>query len=303
MTEEPDLSPSVGVPAAAMAAPSIPDPAAQMPCPNCGSAGWMASSPAVNAAPFVYSYGHVEPRIPSVGVEKELVQFATRITRSGKDDLAFLRAILADRESRYLARQLCWVFVGYDGDLFVVLPRDLDELDSLVEAFASSREGSISVAVGPAARTTGWTSDAGEPFLPRYAFDQLITFDIDEFVGRVPRAKDVPEESFADTVRTLFTRIVRRADNAGMSDEHRALNYVALRYPALYEAVARAAARSMMLAGPIETLADVTPDGRRVVTVRLPFRGTATDIVERHACRVDVTEEFPFLVSTLKQMY
>jgi hypothetical protein len=237
-----------------------------------------------------------------VGVEKELVQFGTRVERSGVDDLAFLHAILAESESRYLARQLCWVFVGYDRDLFVVLPRDSGELDSLIEAFTSSREGSIAVAVGPAARPTGWTSDVGESDLPRYALDQLITFDINEFAGKVPGADDLPKESFADTVRTIFTRITRRAGNTGMSDEHRALNYVALRYPALYERAARAAARSMVLDG-IETSAEVARGGRRVATVRLAFRDTATDIVERHACRVDVTEEFPFLASGLQQVY
>jgi hypothetical protein len=66
------------------------------------------------------------------------------------------------------------VFVGYDRDLFVVLPRDADELDTLIEAFTLSREGSIAVAVGRAARTTGWASDAGEPRLPRYALDQQL---------------------------------------------------------------------------------------------------------------------------------
>jgi len=287
MTAEPNRAASEGVPAVAVPAPSIPDLAAQMPCPNCGSPGWIASSPGVGAAPFIYSYGRIEPRIPSVGVEKELVQFGTRLERSGVDDLAFLHAILAESEAGYLARQLCWVFVGYDRDLFVVLPRDPDELDSVIEAFTSSREGSIAVAIGPAARPTGWASDAGERDLPRYALDQLITFDINEF---------------ADTVRTVFTRIARRTGNTGMSDEHRALNYVALRYTALYETVARAAARSMMLDG-IETSAEAARGGRRVGTVRLAFRETATDIVEQHACRVDVTEEFPFLVSALQQVY
>lgn len=184
----------------------------------------------------------------------------------------------------------------------MAVPRDGDELDSLIEAFTSTREGSIAVTIGRAARTTGWSSEAGEPGLPRYALDQLISFGIDEFASRVPRAKDMAEESFADTVRTIFTRIVRRADNTGMSDEHRALNYAALRYPALYEVAARAAARSMMLSG-IETGADATTDGRRVVTVRLAFRGTTTEVAERYACRVDATEEFPFVVSSLQQVY
>ena len=36
-------------------------------------------------------------------------------------------------------------------------------------------------------------------------------------------------------------------DNAGHTDEHRALNYLAVRYPALYAAVAEAQARNLSL--------------------------------------------------------
>lgn len=98
-----DAFPGESVAAPAMTAPAIRD--VQVPCPSCGSAGgWIGASPAMGAAPFVYSYGRVEPRIPSVGVEKELVQFATRVKRTSLDDLAFLRAVLADKGSRYLAR-------------------------------------------------------------------------------------------------------------------------------------------------------------------------------------------------------
>ena len=47
----------------------------------------------------------------------------------------------------------------------------------------------------------------------------------------------------------VFDRIMQMTDNAGATDEHRALNYLTVRYPALYAAVADAHARNLSLRG------------------------------------------------------
>jgi len=55
------------------------------------------------AAPgFVYVLGTVEPRFPSLGVEKEFAQATGRAATNGLTDRAALKVVLSDRQNRYL---------------------------------------------------------------------------------------------------------------------------------------------------------------------------------------------------------
>ncbi|WP_396913543.1 hypothetical protein [Mycolicibacterium sp.] len=65
-------------------------------------------------------------------------------------------------------------------------------------------------------------------------------------------------------------------DNAGATDEHRALNYIAVRYPGIYAAVADAFARNRSLSS-----IDVRPSRlstvRRIVDIIFSFTDRQTD--------------------------
>jgi len=95
---------------------------------------------------------------------------------------------------------------------------------------------------------------------------------------------------------------MQMADNAGATDEHRALNYLAVRYQAIYASVADAFARNASLTG-----VDVQPSAlsatRNVVDVIFTFTNRNTDVDEKYFARVDVTDEFPFLVTKLSPYY
>lgn len=247
----------------------------------------------------VYAIGLIEPRFPSIGVEKEFAQLVGRASPKKLDDRELLRVILAERANRYLARRLCWVFVANEIDAFVLEFRDSHDFDELVELFTSSDGSQHVVAIGAAGPPGRW---ACEPRLPRCVADQLMAFDLGEFVSAVPAPDDIDDEVFRGAVRTVFERIARRAENRGLSDEHRALNFAALRYPAIYEAAARAASRSMSLQG-IGGRTQGSGDGRRIVRLRLSFGNRADGLVEQYGCQIDTTEVFPFLVSPLQQVF
>ena len=91
---------------------------------------------------------------------------------------------------------------------------------------------------------------------------------------------------------------MQMTDNAGATDEHRALNYLTVRYPAIYAAVAQAQGRNCSL-----TAVDVRPSALsgvpNIVEVNFSFTDRATDLVEKQFLRCDATEEFPFPVTTL----
>jgi hypothetical protein len=91
-------------------------------------------------------------------------------------------------------------------------------------------------------------------------------------------------------------------DNAGATDEHRALNYLAMRYPAIYATAADQFERDFSL-----TRVDVQPSAlsatRRIVDVIFWYTNRNTDYTEKVFVRCDVTEEFPFLVTKMSPYY
>jgi hypothetical protein len=91
-------------------------------------------------------------------------------------------------------------------------------------------------------------------------------------------------------------------DNAGATDENRALNYMVVRYPAIYAKVAEQFAADASL-----TAVEVRPSPlsavRRIVDVVFAFTNRNTDVMEKFFCRVDVTEQFPFLVTKMSPYY
>ncbi|HET8630512.1 MAG TPA: hypothetical protein VFL91_24090, partial [Thermomicrobiales bacterium] len=138
--------------------------------------------------------------------------------------------------------------------------------------------------------------------LPVVAFDQLYSFDVDALIGAIPRPESIEEEQFRPAAEELFARIQQLADNAGATDEHRALNYLAVRYPAIYATAAEQFGRNAALSG-----VDVRPSrlagARAIVDVVFTHTHRETGVEDKFFVRVDVTEEFPFLVSRLQPYY
>ena len=100
----------------------------------------------------------------------------------------------------------------------------------------------------------------------------------------------------------LFDRIMQMTDNAGATDEHRALNYCALRYQAIYATAADAFARDASLSA-----VDVQPSPlsgtRNIVDVIFSYTNRNTDVTEKFSVSLDVTGEFPYLVRRLSPYY
>jgi hypothetical protein len=68
--------------------------------------------------------GTVEPRFPSLGVEKEFAQATGRAATAGLTDRAALKAVLSERQNRYLVRELCWVLTVEGLETYLLRPRD-----------------------------------------------------------------------------------------------------------------------------------------------------------------------------------
>src|SRR4029453_7427708 len=89
----------------------------------------------------------------------------------------------------------------------------------------------------------------------------------------------------------LFERIMQMTDNAGATDENRALNYLAVRYPAIYAKAAEEFAANASLSA-VEVRPSPLSNTRKVVDVIFSFTNRNTDVTDKFFVRVDATEEF-----------
>ena len=286
---------------------------ASVDCPTCGQP---SPSPSVQVRPVattqpVYAVGQLSPQFPSIGVEKEFAQLTAGAHQGDRIEVGLLQQQLANPDNAYLARHLCWVFASSGVDAFTVLPRDDTEITRLVEVLSPEAPGDpVHVVIG---RTISNADDSpcAASGLPAVRADQVLAFTPAEFAAAMPEdasdgddagASPAPgSPEFQAVVRGVFARLTRGAGNRGFGDEHRARNYVALRYPPIYHAVRQAQRDGKVLVG-IDAQHSHAAD-RRLVSVRLTVRHQRTDITERYQCLVDVTEVFPFLITGLQPIY
>ena len=251
-------------------------------------------------ASYVYSLGKIEPRFPRLSVEKEFAQATGRAETVNLTDRQALQQVL--QQNRYLVRQLCWVMTVGGLETYIVVPRDPGDANLLVETLRPNpRAGDIDLIVGMRGPLAAPEMCNGL-IVPIVAFDQLYSFDRDALIASIPRPEAIPADRFAAAAAEVFDRIMLVTDNAGATDEHRALNFLTVRYPAIYAAVADAFSRNLSL-----TAVDVRPSAlsgvRNIVDVIFSFTNRTTDVVEKQFLRVDVTEEFPFLVTRISPYY
>ncbi len=138
--------------------------------------------------------------------------------------------------------------------------------------------------------------------IPIVIFDQIYTFSRESLIEAIPRPEGVDAQQFGAASRELFDRIMQMTDNAGATDEHRALNYLAVRYPAIYAKAAEEFAGNFSLSA-VEVRPSPLSGTRKIVDVIFSYTNRNTDFTEKFFVRVDVTEEFPYLVMKLSPYF
>lgn len=266
-------------------------------CATCGSP--LRSNPELTMTyPYVYAIGNIEARFPTIGIQKEYAQVNGRSDTRGMTDQAVLHETLADANNRYLARSMCYVMTINTVETYILQPRDSADFDLLIDATRAGYDPEAIDAVigvrGPIAPPDACNG----LMLPIVIFDQIYSFDHSSVRDAIPRSKGMSDSTFNSTVDEVLTRIRQLEDNAGATDEDRALNYLALRYNRIYEETANAHGRGESLSG-IEVRKAPLSGGRTIVDVILSYTHRSTDVVDKWGVRVDVTEEFPFLVTKL----
>jgi hypothetical protein len=274
-------------------APVAPPPEATETAPTPGPSAAPAAEPA-----YVYAIGRIEPRFPRLAVEKEFAQATGRADTAGLSDRQALHAVLSERQNRYLVRQLCWVLTIEGLDTYILMAGDPADLDLLIESLRPNpRPMDVDVVIGMRGPIAPPELCNGL-MVPIVAFDQVYSFDVETLIKSIPRPEKMSAKDFESVAEEVFYRIAQMADNAGATDEHRGLNYLTVRYPAIYAAAADAFGRNASLSA-VEVRPSTLGATRRIVEVIFSFTNRQTDVTEKSFTRVDVSEEFPFLVSKL----
>ena len=251
---------------------------------------------------WVYALGTIQPRFPSISVEKEFAQAIGRDKTVGLTDRQALHSALVKPENRYLVRQLCWVMSVQGLETYLLSPRDPGDFSLLVETIRpnpSPQDLDCVVGIkGPIAPQEACNG----LMVPIVIFDQIYSFDREGLIKSIPRPDKVSAKDFGPAAEEVFDRIIRMTDNAGNSEEHRALNYLALRYPATYAKAAEQFASNASLTA-VDVRPSVLSSTRKLLDVVFSYTNRTTDVVEMFSVRVDVTDEFPFLVTKLASYY
>jgi PatG Domain len=244
-------------------------------CPTC--AGTSAAMP----VSYVYVIGdQIEGRFPLLSVEKEFAQATGRTETAGQTDQQAFHDVLAKPENRYLARQLCWVLTVQGLETYILLPRDSADLDRLVEAIRRRPSPMDLYCVigrrGPIASP----QLCNGLMVPIVVFDQIYSFDRDMLIKAIPRPAKMAEQQFEAAAEEVFDPILQLVDNAGATDYHRALNYLAMRYPAIYSKTAEQFARDFALTA-VETGSSPLSGTRTIVDAVLSYTNRNTDFTEK----------------------
>jgi hypothetical protein len=270
-------------------------------CPTCEAAA-AGNGRTATSTRWVYAIGNIEARFPMISVEKEFVQATGRDNTAGLTDRQTLHAVLSKPENRYLARQCCFVMTVQGLETYILTLRDPADLGLLIGAIRPNPSPmDLDVVIGMKGSIAPPQMCNGL-MVPIVVVDQMYSFDRGALIKAIPKPENTSAKDFAPAAEELFDRVLQIADNAGATDEHRALNYLAVRYPAIYAKAAEFFANNYSLTA-VDIHGSALSGVRNILDVIFSYTNRNTDVVDKCAVRVDVTDEFPFLVTKLSPYF
>lgn len=276
--------------------------AADAPGPDDETVGGSITPPAPK---FVYALGRISVKAYGASLQQEINRLmALRnpdLTR-GKSYDQVLFELLSERGNRYIARQLCYFLSIEKMSTYIVQARYAEDIDALIAALEPrDPPEDIDVVVGVLG-PLATPEMCGGQVLPIVVFDRIYSFSRLDLLSALATPPQATDDAFLQANNELLDRVMQIADNAGALDEHRALNFLVLGRSELYRKVFDCQQANRILTA-IETRPSRIGAGRRVIDVILVFTDRNNEFVEKWFMRVDVTEEFPFVVTKMSRYF
>jgi PatG Domain len=273
---------------------------------SCGADGSVCSCGGGGPTGFVYAIGSVEARFPSQSIEKEFIQVWSPTRYNGPVSQHVIYQVLSQGQNLYLAREMCWVFSNEGIDLYLVQPRSYVELTDLILALGTTPgDTDYDLLIGqlgpiaPAQLCNGLQ-------LPLVLATQVFTFSQNAFLNNiVAYAASIGLTVTLEAAKNAFDILIQLTDNAGQTDEQRAINYVTFKSVDVYvlETQQEQATPPYQLTNVTARPSSLGGGTRAIVDVIFVYTNTVTPEVHEFFTRVDVTGQFPFLVTGIAPFY
>jgi hypothetical protein len=187
-------------------------------------------------------------------------------------------------------------------DTYILQFHDSADLQSLIDAInPATSETGLHVVIGlrgplaPAGYCNGLS-------LPMVSISQIFTIDAASLTRSVPKPDRMEEGAFRSALQDVLVPVMQISDNVGAKDEHRAINYLTALYPALYARIAEAHAAGSPLSA-VDVSQSRLAGSRKIVSIVYSCVSRTTGVADKFFARVDVTEQFPFLVTGLSPYF
>ncbi|MEM9216686.1 MAG: hypothetical protein AAGD25_20345 [Cyanobacteria bacterium P01_F01_bin.150] len=255
---------------------------------------------------FVYALGTVSARFPNMSLEKEFAQAASTETTTDLTDRQIFYQVLSNSDNRYIARDMCWIFTVENVETYILKPRTTDELTQLIDMLnepVTTPMQDVDVVIGRLGPIAPYEMCNGLQ-LPIVLVNQTYSFQVSEFISQISQPSGMETQTFQTLATETFTLLMQLADNVGNLDEHRAVNYLTLRYQDIYNFTLEQYQSNIALYKIDVQLSPLSASGTRaIVEVIFTYRDRSNDIKTEYYVAVDVSGMFPFLVSQLQPYY
>jgi hypothetical protein len=255
---------------------------------------------------YVYAIGKTTYKCPNESIEVELAQaigLSTEEQTRGRTGEEVVHAALTDPANRYIARQICYVLKIEGLETYILVAADPLDIDRLAQSLKPTAAGMVDndVIIGRRGPIAPPDMCAGLQ-VPIVLVDQIYSFDRDTLIKAIPRRKGENEDQFKKTANELFNHIIQITDNAGATDEHRAMNYAAVKSAGIYERTQLMQNENYSLSA-VDVRTSALSGTRNIKEVIFSYENRANRATQKWFVRVDVSGEFPHLVSPMQEYF
>lgn len=259
-------------------------------CPSCGNTAARITAQ-TTLDPWVYVLGDVDPKYPTLAVEKEATGAIARLggAARGLSNDAALQMALEAPENAYLVREMCFVLLVQEVETYILVPRSPLDYPKLVEAAKYELSAVVGI-IGPVADP----SVCNGLILPYLIFDVIYNFNKPDLVASMPLPQGADEAKFRAAASDIFNRVTPLT-NIGQGTA-RALAYLAVKDHGFYHQIWNAFNQNAQLTS-IEVKPAPVSSPLNLVDVVVCTTDRSTAVRSCVYARVALAGKFPHVVT------
>ena len=256
-----------------------------------------------NSPTYIYALGIITPVFPDEGVQQEF-KFAAQELKQPQD--AYYQ-VLSYKDPNgqqpyfYIAKSMRWVLEIDSVETYFLLPQSEFEFQELINSLEPQKttvDPLTAIAVGVKGPKSPASFSRGIS-LPLVSLTQLFYFSYDTVISQISNTTNLETQ----TVRDLLQQLQSMPNN-GSSDGGRALNYIAYRFPEVYsqanQMINPTGNQSSYFLKSIHTKPSNLEGNRRITDAIFSFQQFDTSEEKSFYCSIDVSGQFPFLVTPIR---